>query len=59
MIFYVVGEDIEGSVYDFEPAGKTLKEVKKECQELLESLDGGHFDIFDAETDKFIDDVEW
>ena len=60
--FFVMGEDIEGNYYEFESAGKTLIEVKRECQELLETLDGGHFDIYennDEGKDIFIDDVEW
>lgn len=58
-MFYVVSEDIEGTTYSFEPASDDIQEVKNECQELLETLDGGHFDIYDSDTDEFIDYVEW
>ncbi len=57
-MFFIAGEDIDGEIYEFESYAKTLEDCRKECQEYLETLDGGHFDIFDADG-KFIDDVEW
>ena len=44
-MFYVRGESIDGEYYEFIPAGRTLDEIKDECQELLETLDGGFFGI--------------
>ncbi len=60
-MFYVMGESCDGEYYEFTPAGKTLEEVKEECQELLETLDGGNFDIYmitDSE-DIYLDTVEY
>ena len=60
-MFFVHGEDIDGNYYEFTPAGKTIEDVRKECQELLETLGGGLFDIFDISDseDIFIDSIEW
>ena len=60
-MFYVQGEDFDGNYYEFEPASQILTEIKAECQELLESLGGGCFDIMNVTSseDEYIDSVEW
>lgn len=60
-MFYVMGESIDDEYFEFTPAGKTLEEVRKECQELLETLDGGSFDIYDItdSEDIYLDTVEY
>lgn len=60
-MFYVVGEDFDGNVYEFESGCEILGEVRAQCQELLETLDGGHFDIFEIndEDENYVDCVEW
>lgn len=60
-MFYVHGEDIDGNYYEFEPAGQTIEAIEKECQELLETLGGGLFDIFNItdSEDVYLSTVEW
>lgn len=56
-----MGESIDDEYFEFTPVGNTLEEVKKECQELLETLDGGSFDIYDItdSEDIYLDTVEY
>lgn len=58
-IFYVVGEDIEGDIIEFDFEGDINSCVSK-CEEVLTSVNGGHLDIFIVEDDHdvFIRDVE-
>lgn len=56
--FYIEGEDFDGNCYSFESNGD-LQDVIDECEEYLQSLGGGHFDIYDSATDQFVDYVEW
>lgn len=60
-MFYVRGESIDGEYYEFIPAGRTLNEIKDECQELLETLDGGFFGIYNItdDSDSLVDYVDW
>lgn len=60
-MFYARGEDYNGNCYEFPSISRTIEEVKKECQELLETLDGGLFDIFVVidGKDVYVDTVEW
>jgi hypothetical protein len=60
-MYFCTGEDIEGNYYEFAPAGTTLEEIERECQEYIETLGGGAFDIFDVRdsTDIYLGTVEW
>lgn len=56
--WYISGEDIDGNYYDFSSYASDVDAVIAECQELLESLDGGLFMIYDKEG-HFVTRVEY
>lgn len=58
-IFYVVGEDIDGNIIEFD-INTDLDSCVSKCEEVLTSVDGGHLDIFIVEDDHdvFVRDVE-
>lgn len=60
-MFYVCGESIDGEPYDFVSISRTLNEVHDECRELLETLDGGFFDIYRITKSgkEYIDSIDW
>lgn len=64
--FILQGEDIDGNfiskelyiIYPNIDLDEALKKAKEEAKSILESLEGGHIDIMDLNTDKFYADVE-
>lgn len=58
-IFYVVGEDVEGDIIEFDFNGDIDSCVLK-CEKTLAFAGGGHLDIFivEDEHDVFVQDVE-
>lgn len=58
-IFYVVGEDIEGNLIEFDFNGN-LDSCIVDCKMILDAADGGHLDIFIVEDkhEVFVQDVE-
>lgn len=58
-IFYVIGEDIEGDIIEFDFNGD-IDSCVLECEKTLASVDGGHLDIFIVEDEHeiFVQDVE-
>ncbi len=56
-IFTIEGEDYNGLEYSFDHRA-SLEETIKYCQELLETLDGGHFKIFNS-INELVAEVEW
>lgn len=58
-IFYVVGEDIEGNIIEFD-VNTDIDSCVLKCEEVLTSVNGGHLDIFivEDEHEVFVQDVE-
>lgn len=58
-IFYVVGEDIDGAIIEYEFEG-IFENCKIDAEKTLAFAGGGHLDIFiiHDDYDEFIDDVE-
>lgn len=57
-MYYLKGEDIDGNQYQFTTFARNVEECKQECQEYLETLEGGYFEIF-ADNNEFLDRVDW
>ena len=58
-IFYIVGEDIDGNIIEFD-LNTDIDSCVLKCEEVLTSVNGGHLDIFIVEDDHdvFVQDVE-
>jgi hypothetical protein len=58
-IFYVVGEDIDGEIIEYEFEG-ILENCKIDAEKTLAFVGGGHLDIFviHDDYDEFICDME-
>lgn len=54
----VAGQDMDGNCYDFISYAPNIEAVEAECQELLETLDGGIFLIYDY-TGHYVTRVEY
>ena len=57
--FYVVGEDIDGEIIEYEFEG-ILENCKIDAEKTLALVGGGHLDIFiiHNDYDEFVGDVE-
>lgn len=58
-IFYVIGENIEGDLVEFDFNGD-IDSCVLACEDTLTSVGGGHLDIFivEDEHEVFVQDVE-